>query len=262
MTQTSSDRSRPALTAVFSAGFLGGSELFNLEFLRRAIEDGIAVHAVVPARGTLLEALEETAQSVTVVETPAALNEVSRFDSARRVVPSLRRVRDTASYLRRLRHAVGTTPGPICCFGFRAQIAVSLLPRLRRRLGWVIHEIVPPGPYAWLWRALAHRPTSIWAPSTAAAQQDPLRGIPVEVCAVGLTLDPFIRLPPAAWPPLKLGMIGDLYPLKNHLGLIEVVRRLRARGVPAEGLLVGRASTNSQEHERYAERIVEVHPTQ
>ena len=177
---------------------------------------------------------EETAQSVTVVETPAALNEVSRFDSARRVVPSLRRVRDTASYLRRLRQAVGTTPGPICCFGFRAQIAVSLLPRLRRRLGWVIHEIVPPGPYSWLWRALARRPTSLWAPSTAAAQQDPLRGIPVEVCAVGLTLDPFIRLPPAPWPPLKLGMIGDLYPLEEppraHRGRAPPPRTWCSRG--------------------------------
>jgi glycosyltransferase involved in cell wall biosynthesis len=51
---------------------------------------------------------------------------------------------------------------------------------------------------------------------------------------------------PPAFPPRVVGLIGDLFPLKNHLELVELVRRLRNRGLDVEGLLVGRAHTGEK----------------
>jgi hypothetical protein len=69
------------LTVVFSAGFLGGSELFNLEFLRRARELGVEIDAIVPSEGTVAEALRSLVRTLQVVELPA-LSEQSRASTA------------------------------------------------------------------------------------------------------------------------------------------------------------------------------------
>jgi glycosyltransferase involved in cell wall biosynthesis len=246
-----------ALTVVFSAGFLGGSELFNLEYLRRAAEDGLSIHAIVPSHGSLADAIGELAAKVVVVDAPESIRGLSRFDRGTRLIPSRKRAKDAVSYLLRLRRALRTTCGPICCFGFRAQLAVGLQPLLRRRVGWVLHEIVPAGPCARLWRMAARRASAIWAYSSAAAGQKPLRGIPVQLCAVRLELGAFTSVPPPVWPPNTLGLVGDLFPLKNHLSLVEVVRKLRDRDIPANGLIVGRLSANSTAHKAYARLVKE-----
>ncbi|MBA3747033.1 MAG: hypothetical protein H0W96_06010, partial [Solirubrobacterales bacterium] len=44
--------------------------------------------------------------------------------------------------------------------------------------------------------------------------------------------------------PQTLGLIGDLFALKNHLGAIETTQRLRAGGEPVECLLIGRPTAD------------------
>ena len=172
-----------------------------------------------------------------------------------RTLSATMRARTIGRYLRRLNHALRGTSGPICCFGIRAQTAVALLPPQHRPVGWVVHEIVPDGPYGRLWGLAARRAKTAWAYSTVAGRQPLLRKRTVQVCAVRLDLERFLALPPPKWPIRTIGLIGDLFPLKNHLGFIEVIRCLRARDEPVAGLMVGRTSSASPAHRSYAQRV-------
>ena len=137
------------LTVVFSAGFLGGSELFNLEFLRRARELGVQIDAIVPSEGTVAEALRAIVPSIQVVEPPASLGSVSRFDRRIPLTTLPPRVLGLAGYAARLRLALHRTTGPICSFGFRSQLACAVAQQgLGRPTCWVVHEVVPDGPFA------------------------------------------------------------------------------------------------------------------
>ena len=63
-------------------------------------------------------------------------------------------------------------------------------------------------------------------------------------------------MPPPRDPPRVLGLIGDLFPLKNHLAVFELVQRLRRRGFAVEGLLVGRDQTGEKRAvEEYARSV-------
>jgi glycosyltransferase involved in cell wall biosynthesis len=244
-----------SLTAVFSGDFLGGSELFNLEYLRQAHGEGIAIDAVLPAEGTLSDALAPIARSIHVATAPPAVTAISRFDRGARSLRVATRARTVGRYLRRVQHALSCTYGPICCFGVRAQTTVALLPPQNRPVGWVVHEIVPSGPYGRIWGLAARRATAVLAYSAVAGHQPLLRKRGVRVCAVRLDLERFAALPRPQWPPRTIGLIGDLFPLKNHLGFIEVVRCLRNRTWPITGLMVGRASESSPAHKTYAQRV-------
>jgi glycosyltransferase involved in cell wall biosynthesis len=229
------------LTAVFSAPFLGGSELFNLEYLRSVREQGIEIDAVIPEHGTLEVALAPLVRSLQIVRVPRALQRISRFDARLRAPHLVAAAAAVAAYALRLRLALRRTQGPVVCFGLRAQLAVGILQRtLGRRVCWVVHEVVPPGAFAGAWGRAAHRADEIYAYSTTAATQRNLRGAAVRTMAVRLQLGRFAQLAPPGAPPQVLGLIGDLFPLKNHLALVQVVRELRDRGFPVQGVLVGR----------------------
>lgn len=243
------------LTAVFSAPFLGGSELFNLEFLRRASERGAALDAIVPGPGALADALEELGASVEVLPVPTALTALSRFDRrlggrAARAAGALRRYRAD------LKAALEAQTGPLCCMGFRSQLGVATTGATRSRpVCWVVHEVVPPGPFARLWARAARRCDVVYTYSAAAANQPALRDVRTEICDVRFDLAAFATVPPAVPVPARLGLVGDLFPLKNHLGFIEVVRLLRSRGHPVEGLLVGRDVSQTNPTADYSREV-------
>jgi glycosyltransferase involved in cell wall biosynthesis len=246
-----------ALTAVFSASYLGGSELFNLEYLREVSGRGVVIDAVVPAEGALAEELRSVARSVTIVEIPSTLRALSRFDSRMPFKGSLSPLPAVLAYGRRLRAAVRATAGPICCFGFRMQMALGVQPPIGRRPTiWVIHEVVPASHVGRIWGALSRRPESVLAYSRTAAEQPLLRRASVSILSPSLELDEFARQPSPDHPPKRLVLVGDLYPLKNHMGFIDLIQRLRSRSLEVDGLIVGRRNDTRTELSRYADVVL------
>jgi glycosyltransferase involved in cell wall biosynthesis len=237
----------PRLTAIFSADFLGGSELFNLEFLRCARErTGVRIDAVVPAEGALSRELAGLADRVEVVPLPEALTMLSRFDRRLAVRSLTRQAPALAGYVRRLRRVVGDADWPVCCLGFRSQLAYALAGiGVRRPLAWIVHEVVPATGFGRAWRHAASRADLVLAYSRTAAEQPLLSKAKVHVHRIVLDLDAYESLPPPRFPPRVLGLIGDLVPLKNHGALIDVVERLRASDHDVEALIVGRDLTHA-----------------
>ena len=244
------------LTVVFSAGFLGGSELFNLEFLRRARELGVEIDAIVPSEGTVAEALRSLVRSLQVVELPASLGTVSRFDRRIPLHTLPGRVLGLHRYTSRLKLALERTAGPVCSLGFRSQLAVAIAGRdIDRPVCWVVHEVVPQGPFARLWAMAARRVDAVFAYSDAAGSQPALAKASVSVLPVRLELEPFLDLPLPSPPPRVLGLVGDLFPIKNQLGFVEVVRSLRASGEAVEGRLLGRDTSATNPTAEYVNAV-------
>lgn len=239
--------SRPAeLVAVFSASELGGSELFNLEFLRVAHAHGCRIEAIVPSDGPIVDALRPLTHRVQIVPIPNAIIGLSRFDRGVGA-GAVRAFRGLPRYRHRLGAAIDRTSGPVVCLGFRSQLACAVTPAARgRRRCWVVHEVVPKGPFAILWALAARGPELIVTYSQSAADQPMLRRADPEVVAVRFELSPFIAVAAPTAPPRTLGLVGDLFALKNHLGLIDVVRRLRAQSEDVDGLLVGRDTADRE----------------
>src|SRR5207245_183997 len=104
---------------------------------------------------------------------------------------------------------------------------------------WVVHEVVPSGAPARMWRAASSRASQIVTLSNAAASQPALRGRGARVCAVCIDLSSYVSIAE-----IKrvhtLGLVGDLVELKNHLLAIDLAERLRDRGQGVSVLLVGR----------------------
>lgn len=244
-------RPRAALVAVFSASGLGGSELFNLEFLRRAHAEGCRIQALVPEEGPLIDALRPLAERVEVVPIPEQITGLSRFDT-RAFAGAARALASLPEYRRRLDAAVKKTSGALACMGFRSQLACAVTPAARtRRRCWVVHEVVPTGPFGLLWAAAARSADLVVTYSEAAARQPMLRLARPRVLGVRFDLGGFMALADPPAPPRKLGLVGDLFSLKNHLGLIDVVGRLRAQGEDVEGILIGRETADA----RYVETV-------
>ena len=244
----------PALIAVFSASDLGGSELFNLEFLADVAAAGIEIRAVLPDDGDVARSLRDQGHSVAIVPIPNALTALSRFD-LRLGWRAVRAISGLAAYRRRLRAALGDA-GPICCMGFRSQLAVGSCSLARdRRVCWVVHEVVPAGPFARIWARAARRADEVFTYSSSAANQPALAARSPRVLGVRFELDAFDALGLPDEIPGCIALIGDLFPLKNHLGLLTVVDDLRRRGHDVRGLLIGRASVASREDAGYVAQV-------
>jgi glycosyltransferase involved in cell wall biosynthesis len=247
----------PQITTVFSAPFLGGSELMAVEYLHSVRDAGVMIDAVVPDAGALERALRPVVRSLHVVSVPDALQQISRFDPRLTAAHQVAGAVGLVGYLARLRHALGRTAGPVTCFGLRAQLAVGVLrPTLRRPLWWVVHEVVPPGAFAAAWGRAARRADVIYAESGSAASQPMLQHATVHRMPVRLSLGRFAELTAPEPPPGVVGLIGDLFSLKNHLALLEVVASLRAKGYPVDGVVVGRDQAGDKgEADRYAQSV-------
>jgi glycosyltransferase involved in cell wall biosynthesis len=229
----------PELTAVFSSDELGGSELFNLEFLRTARRRGVRVNAVLPGAGSLLTALDGVAERVEVVPIPDELISMSRFQRQFDVRHAPARGAAFVAYLRRLRRTLACFGGPTLALGLRAQLATAAGAWSRGPYVWVVHEVVPPGPVASMWRLASYRASHIMTYSRAAAGQAGLRGRDVTVHGVRLDLARYAAVP-AVQDLRRLGLVGDLVELKNHLAAIEILNRIRDRAPESSLLLVGR----------------------
>lgn len=198
--------SPPELVAVFSASELGGSELFNLEFLRVAHAHGCRIEAIVPADGPLVDALRPLTHRVQIVPVPNAITGLSRFDRGVGA-GAVRAVRGLPRYRRRLSAAIESSSGPLVCLGFRSQLACAVTPAARgRRRCWVVHEVVPKGPFGVLWAVAARGAELIITLSQSAADQPMLRRTNPEVIAARFDLSPFLAVPR---PALRLGRSGS-----------------------------------------------------
>jgi len=247
--------SAPSLTVVFSSDALGGSELFNIEFLRVARERGVAIHAVVPGDGPLHEALAPLAETIEVVPIPGSLTAMSRFEPRIKLGDLPRRFLGLGTYLARLGRSIASLPGAVCSLGFRSQLAVAGILLPPRPMLWVVHEVVPPGAPAQLWRAASHRAARIVTLSNAAASQRALRGRGAVVLGAYFDLSRYARIEPTERI-RTIGLVGDLVELKNHLGAIRLAKRLRACGKDVSLLLVGRdVSGNVPRSAEYAKRV-------
>jgi len=245
----------PSLAAVFSSDALGGSELFNLEFLRTVHRRGVAINALVPGDGPLCEALAPLVESIGIVSIPKGLTSMSRFESRVDVGRLPHRLRALGAYLPALGQALARLPGPVCSLGFRSQLAVAAVVPPRRRGIWVVHEVVPPGAPARMWRAAARRASGIVTYSNAAASQPGLRGRGAYVRAVCFDLSRYARIG-ASERVHTIGLVGDLVELKNHLLAVDLAKRLRDFGEEVSVLLVGRdVSENVPRAAEYAERV-------
>jgi glycosyltransferase involved in cell wall biosynthesis len=236
---------------------LGGSELFNLEYLRHAHQAGIQIDALVPGRGALERELLPFVRKCEIVAVPQGLQSVSRFQSRVGIANAARIAPGAVAYGWRLRRALVRTEGPIVCFGLRSQLAVAALaPSLNREICWVVVEVVPNGILGRAWGRASRTARHLWAQSRAAADQPLLQGAAIEILPVRLPLARFETVPPPRDPPRVLGLIGDLFPLKNHLAMFELVRRLRGRGFAVEGVIVGRDQAGEKHAvEEYARAV-------
>jgi glycosyltransferase involved in cell wall biosynthesis len=247
--------SDPSLTAVFSSDALGGSELFNLEFLRTAHRRGVRIDAVVPGEGSLCEALAPFVKNIDTVPIPVDLTSMSRFESRIDTIELPRRLRALAAYLPSLRRVLGRHTGPVCSLGFRSQLAVAAVIPLSRPGIWVVHEVVPTGPSAKMWRLAARRASRIVTYSHAAASQSSLRDRDAEVLAVRFDLSRYAGLKEVE-EVRTIGLVGDLVELKNHLLAVELSKCLRDCGEKVSVLLVGRdVSRNVPRTKDYVERV-------
>lgn len=244
-----------SLVAVFSSDALGGSELFNLEFLRTAHERGVAIHALVPGDGPLCQQLASFAESIDTVSVPTSLSSMSRFECRIDFDTLPRRLRALSTYLPTLRRSLARLPGPVCSLGFRSQLAVAGVLSPRRPCIWVVHEVVPPGPPAMMWRAASARASQIVTLSNAAVSQPALRGRGAHVRAVRFDLSRYASVK-AVERVHTIGLVGDLVELKNHQLAIDLVKRLRECHEKVSVVLVGRdVSKNVPHAAEYAERV-------
>jgi glycosyltransferase involved in cell wall biosynthesis len=106
-----------------------------------------------------------------------------------------------------------------------------------------------------LWKLAARRADAVFTYSNAAASQQALSGTLVSVLPVRLALEPFLELPLPSSPPKVLGLVGDLFPIKNQLGFIEVVRSLRESGENVEGRLFGRDTSHTNPTADYVSAV-------
>lgn len=242
------------LTAMFSAPFIGGSEVFNLEFLRDAHARGTRVTAIVPGEGALADAVREFADQVIVIPIPPELGGLSRFGTPTRS-DQVKAGLALASYGLRLRRALRRSPGLLCALGFRAQLAIAVTGAARgRELAWIVHEVVPDGRFGRIWGRASRRAQSVLSFSQTAASQPLLAGAAVRLFDARLDLTPMLALD-APSRVRTLGIIGDLFPLKNHLGFLEVLDQLHAKGHAVQGLIVGRDTSASNPTADYVREL-------
>ncbi len=249
------------LAVVTSTGNLGGAEVIETSALAELVATGTRVDVAVPFEGSLCPRLDEIGAHWHVIPSPQGLDQLSRRYAQTRLASLGRVAVDAAIYQWRLGRWLATSkPTAVLALGFRAQLAVTPVARLlRRRVGWNAMDFMPEGPIACrLWSAMAARlPVIVTSPSHAAAEQPALaRCKVVHVASPGIDTSAFTPEPVAERAPLVL-LIGHLTPLKNHLGFLQALRRIREQVPGATGLMLGRAIYTTAGHDDYEREVRE-----
>jgi glycosyltransferase involved in cell wall biosynthesis len=244
------------VAVVTSTGELGGAESIDIHTLRSLCQAGDDVEVAMPAEGALRGHLEAIGARCRVVESGRALDGLSRrYGSARAARADV--LWTAGTYQRALgRWLSALRPDGVLAMGFRAQLALSI-PAAARRIptAWIASDFVPTETIICrAWSLLARRmPRIVITYSNAAASQGALRGAPTCVVHPGIELERFPVGPDEREP--LLAFVGHLTPLKNHLGFIEVLRRVREEMPDARGIIAGRAIYRTGPHAKYAEQV-------
>jgi glycosyltransferase involved in cell wall biosynthesis len=246
------------LAVVASTGAFGGAEATDVHYLDALIRRGVSVRVALPADGEWRLRLEQIGARYDLVESPPELDELSRRYISKRSASLLRLSRATARYEVRLFHWLrNVRPDACLATGFRAQLAVAPVSlALGVPVAWVASDFVPPEPIACrLWSLLArHEPQAIITYSRAAANQRALeRSRVVFPVLSGIDL-PRYPMGPEDRARLLL-MVGHLTPLKNHLGFLDVLRRVRRRLPGTRGIIAGARIYRTAGHSDYADEI-------
>lgn len=245
------------LAVVGSTGQFGGAEATDIHYLAELVRRGVRVRWAVPADGPLRGRLEDVGVQCDVVESPADLDALSRRYLNRRgssvpglAVAGMRYEARLTRWLRTVR------PVAVLATGFRAHLAVTPVAcALRLPLAWVASDFVPSGPAACrLWMQMARQPRLVIAYSHAAAAQPALRWSKSTLTVhSGVDLRTFTMGPLERDPLLVL--VGHLTPLKNHLGFLEVLRKVRREYPRATGLLAGSDIYRTGGHQEYVRQV-------
>jgi glycosyltransferase involved in cell wall biosynthesis len=244
------------VAVVTSTGELGGAESIDIHTLRRLCLEGDEIEVAMPIEGALRSHLEAIGARCRVIEPGRALEGLSRrYGSARAVGADA--LWAAAAYQRALGQWLSALGADgVLAMGFRAQLALSL-PATARRIpsAWIASDFIPTDTFVCrAWSMLARRvPRVVITYSEAAAAQGALRGTRTCVVHPGIERDRF-PLGPDRREPL-LAFVGHLTPLKNHLGFIDVLRRVREAIPDARGIIAGRAIYRTGPHAAYAERV-------
>jgi glycosyltransferase involved in cell wall biosynthesis len=244
------------IAVLTSTGELGGAESIDIHTLRRLCLDGDEVEVAMPTDGALRSRLEAIGAHCRVIESGRALDGLSRrYGSARAARADV--LWAAAAYQRALGQWLSALKADgVLAMGFRAQLALSV-PATARRIPsvWIASDFIPTDTFVCrTWSMLARRvPRVVIAYSKAAAAQDALRGARTCVVHPGIEHDRF-PLGPERREPL-LAFVGHLTPLKNHLGFIDVLRRVREVIPGARGIIAGRAIYRTGPHAAYAEQV-------
>jgi glycosyltransferase involved in cell wall biosynthesis len=244
------------IAVVTSTCEFGGAESIDIHTLRRLCLEGDEVEVAMPAEGALRGHLEAIGARCRVIESGRALEGLSRrYGSARAVGADA--LWAAAAYQRALGQWLSALGADgVLAMGFRAQLALSV-PATARRIpsAWIASDFVPTDTLVCrAWSMLArHVPRIVITYSRAAAAQGALRGARTCVVPPGIEHERF-PLGPERREPL-LAFVGHLTPLKNHLGFIDVLRRVREAIPETRGIIAGRAIYRTGPHAAYAERV-------
>jgi glycosyltransferase involved in cell wall biosynthesis len=244
------------VAVVTSTGELGGAESIDIHMLRGLCLEGDEVEVAMPTEGTLRSQLEAIGARCRVIESGRALDGLSRrYGSARAVRADA--LWAAAAYQRALGQWLSALKADgVLAMGFRAQLALAV-PATARRIAsaWIVSDFIPTDTFVCrAWSLLARRvPRVVITYSEAAAAQDALRGARRCVVPPGIEHERF-PLGPDRREPL-LACVGHLTPLKNHLGFIDVLRRVREVIPEARGIIAGRAIYRTGPHAAYAEQV-------
>src|SRR5947209_3513572 len=244
------------VAVVTSTGEFGGAESIDIQTLKRLCLEGHEVEVAAPAEGPLRSHVEGIGARCRVIETGPALDGLSRrYGSARAARGDV--LWAAGAYQRALgRWLSAFRPDGVLAMGFRAQLALSVPVTVRRLpTAWIASDFVPTDTIVCrAWSVLArHLPRIVITYSGAAAAQHALRGAPTYVVRPGIEHDRFPVGPDEREP--LLAFVGHLTPLKNHLGFIEVLRRVRERVPSARGIIAGKAIYRTGPHTHYAGQV-------
>lgn len=244
------------VAVVTSTGELGGAESIDIHTLRGLCLEGDEVEVAIPAEGALRSRLEAIGARCRVIESGRALDGLTRrYGSAQAVRADA--LWAAATYQRALgRWLSAVEADGVLAMGFRAQLALAV-PATARRVpsAWIASDFIPTDTLLCrAWSMLARRvPRIVITYSEAAAAQGALRGARTRVVPPGIEHDRFPPGPDRREP--LLACVGHLTPLKNHLGFIDVLRRVREVTPDARGIIAGRAIYRTGPHAAYAERV-------
>ncbi len=191
-----------------------------------------------------------------LITSPSVLNSLSRRYKAGRTVRA-----STVSGVVRYQLALDRwlsdlRPDGVVALGFRAQLALAALVAARRLpTAWIAADFIPTDTLICKsWSLLAGcLPRVVITYSLAAAAQPALCHADTCVVQPGIEHGQY-PLGAEKREPL-LALVGHLTPLKNHLGFVQVLRRVREAVPEAKGVIAGRAMYRTGPHAAYAEQV-------